>query len=160
MLAVKKFTLGGRPAVLFAGADARGLMYALLDAAEGIADAARRRRGAGAGAGGANAAANPADLLAAIREIEERPAVRDRALSVYTMHRGYWESRFYDERVLDALLRHARRQPLQPLHDRLRLRERRLPRAAVSVLLRHAGLSRRPHGRTSPRSSSAATSPR
>ena len=52
-LAVRKFSVGGRPAVLFAGADARGLMYALLDAAEGIADAA--------------AVANPADLIGAIR---------------------------------------------------------------------------------------------
>src|SRR5262249_44925451 len=79
-LAVKKFSLAGKPAVLVAGADARGLIYALLDAAERIA-----------------AAGDPADLLGAIREIEERPTVRDRALSVYTMNRGYWESRFYDE---------------------------------------------------------------
>src|SRR4051794_12433789 len=71
-LAVKKFTLGGRPAVLFAGADARGLMYALLDAAEGIADA----DAAGAGGAAAGSAANPADFVGAIREVEERPAVR------------------------------------------------------------------------------------
>ena len=64
-LAVKRFSLGGKPAVLLAGADARGLMYALLDAAERVA-----------------VAGDPADLLGALREIEERPAVRDRALSV------------------------------------------------------------------------------
>ena len=79
-LAVKKTSLGGKPAVLVAGADARGLMYSLLDAAERVA-----------------VAGDPADLLGAIREIEERPTVRDRALSVYTMNRGYWESRFYNE---------------------------------------------------------------
>jgi hypothetical protein len=79
-LAIKKFSLAGKPAVLFAGADDRGLMYALLDAAEGIAEAR-----------------DPADILGAIREIEEQPAIRDRALSVYTMNRAYWESRFYNE---------------------------------------------------------------
>ena len=79
-LAVKKFSLDGKPAILFAGADARGLMYALLDAAESVADAK-----------------DPSDLLDAIREIEEQPTIRDRALSVYTMNRAYWESRFYNE---------------------------------------------------------------
>src|SRR5262249_1624289 len=79
-LAVKKFSLGGKPTILVAGADARGLMYALLDAAERLA-----------------VAEDPADLLGAIREIEERPTVRDRALSVYTMNRGYWEGRFYND---------------------------------------------------------------
>jgi hypothetical protein len=79
-LAVKKFSLDGKPAILLAGADARGLMYALLDAAERLA-----------------VSGDPADLLGAVREIEERPTVRDRALSVYTMNRGYWDSRFYNE---------------------------------------------------------------
>src|SRR5262249_52047224 len=49
-LAVKKFSLAGKPAILLAGADARGLMYALLDAAERVA-----------------VAGDPADLLGAIR---------------------------------------------------------------------------------------------
>jgi hypothetical protein len=79
-LAVKKFRLHGKPAVLFTGADDRGFMYALLDAAECVA-----------------AASDPADPVAAIREIEEQPTIRDRALSIYTMNRAYWESRFYDE---------------------------------------------------------------
>lgn len=78
-LAVKKFSLRGKPAVLFSAADSRGLMYALLDAADSIA------------------ADDGDDPLKAIREIEERPAVRNRTLSVYTMHRGTWEARFYDE---------------------------------------------------------------
>jgi hypothetical protein len=33
-----------------------------------------------------------------IRDVAESPFVRDRSLSVYTMNRAHWESRFYDER--------------------------------------------------------------
>ncbi|MEO6005041.1 MAG: hypothetical protein ABIZ04_07865 [Opitutus sp.] len=79
-LAVKKFKIGPTSAVMFAGADDRGLMYALLEAAESIA-----------------AAPQSMELFAAIREVEEKPTIRDRALSVYTMNRAHWESRFYDE---------------------------------------------------------------
>ncbi|MEO8184313.1 MAG: hypothetical protein ABI895_36310, partial [Deltaproteobacteria bacterium] len=79
-LAVKKLTVAGKPALLFAGADERGLMYALLDAAERV-----------------GAASDADHWLAAIPEVEERPATLDRALSIYTMNRAYWESRFYDE---------------------------------------------------------------
>ena len=79
-LAVRKFPLGAKPALLVAGADERGLMYALLEAAENI-----------------KAAAPSTDLFDAIHEVEERPAIRDRALSAYTMNRAQWESRFYDE---------------------------------------------------------------
>ncbi|HWA85599.1 MAG TPA: hypothetical protein VG710_05205 [Opitutus sp.] len=79
-LAVEKFAYHGRPAVLFAGADDRGLMYALLEAAAEVA-----------------AAPATADPLAVIREVEERPTIRDRALSTYTMNRRYWESRLYNE---------------------------------------------------------------
>jgi len=79
-LAVRKFALAGKPALLVAGTDERGLMYALLEAAESI-----------------RAAADSTDIFDAIREVEERPTIRDRALSVYTMNRAHWESRFYDE---------------------------------------------------------------
>jgi hypothetical protein len=79
-LAVKKLALGGKPALLIAGADERGLMYALLEAAESIA-----------------AGSDSPDLFDAVREAEESPTIRDRALSVYTMNRAHWESRFYDE---------------------------------------------------------------
>ncbi len=80
-LAVRKLTLRGRPALALCGADDRGLMYALLDAADRIGWAGK----------------GP-DPFTAIREISEHPAVRDRSLSVYTMNRAHWESRFYDER--------------------------------------------------------------
>jgi hypothetical protein len=32
-----------------------------------------------------------------VKEITEKPDITERALSVYTMNRAYWESRFYDE---------------------------------------------------------------
>ena len=55
-------------------------MYALLDAADRVAWAE-----------------NPATPFSEIRDVTEQPAVRDRSLSVYTMNRAHWESRFYDE---------------------------------------------------------------
>jgi len=80
----------GRSAVVLAGSDDRGLMYAELDTADRIGWSADRE--------------NP---LAEIRETVETPGVSERALSVYTMNRRYWESRFYDEaywaRYLDLL---------------------------------------------------------
>ncbi|MEO8018364.1 MAG: hypothetical protein ABI769_11150 [Pseudomonadota bacterium] len=79
-LAVKKFELDGKRALLIAGADERGLMYALLEAAASIA------------------ASDPSiDPFDAVREVQEQPTIRDRALSVYTMNRAHWESRFYNE---------------------------------------------------------------
>lgn len=80
-LAVKNFAWHGKPALLFAGADDRGLMYALLDAAARMADAP--------------AAAASSSL---VPDVTEQPMVRDRSLSVYVMNRAHWESRFYDER--------------------------------------------------------------
>ena len=77
-LAIDKFTLDGKPALRLSGADDRGLMYALLEAAASIA-------------------ADSRDIFDAVREVEESPTIRDRALSVYTMNRAHWESRFYDE---------------------------------------------------------------
>ena len=44
-----------------------------------------------------------------MRDATETPFVRERALSLYTFNRAYWESRFYDEaywvRYLDLLAR-------------------------------------------------------
>lgn len=80
--AVRKLTLRGKPAVVLCGADDRGLMYALLDAAARIDAAAEPRR----------------DPFSALPEGDEKPFIRDRSLSVYTMNRAHWESRFYDER--------------------------------------------------------------
>jgi hypothetical protein len=81
-LAEKTLTLAGKPAVAVAGADDRGLMYALLDVSDRVGWTAR-------------GAANP---FAEVHDVTESPFIRDRSLSVYTMNRAHWESRFYDER--------------------------------------------------------------
>ena len=82
----------GRKTLLLAGADDRGLMYALLDCADRI------RRSAG-----------PADPLVEIPDVVESPGVPERAVSIYTMQRAAFEQRFYDEtywaRYFDMLAR-------------------------------------------------------
>ena len=81
-LLVRRLPLAGRPTLALHGADDRGLMYALLDVADRV-----------------GWAAHPAtDPFSEIRDATESPDVRDRSLSVYTMNRAHWESRFYDER--------------------------------------------------------------
>lgn len=76
--------------LLVSGADDRGLMYALLDVADRI--------------GWADDPGNP---LSEVRDTIEKPAVAERALSIYTMHKANFESYFYDEdywaRYLDML---------------------------------------------------------
>ena len=76
--------------LLVSGADDRGLMYALLDVADRI--------------GWAEDAAKP---LSEVRDAAEKPAVAERALSIYTMHQANFESYFFDEaywtRYLDML---------------------------------------------------------
>jgi hypothetical protein len=42
-------------------------------------------------------ATNSADPLSEVHDVTESPRTHDRAVSVYTMNRAYWESRFYDE---------------------------------------------------------------
>ena len=61
------------------GFDDRGVMYGLLDVANRISWADKK------------------SPLSKVREVTEKPAVAERAVSVYTMNRSYWESRFYDE---------------------------------------------------------------
>src|SRR5579871_2117414 len=80
-LVVKKTTDHGKIRLDLAGADDRGLMYALLDTAERI--------------GWTN---NASDPFSEVHDIAEKPTVLDRTISVYTMNRAYWESRFYDVR--------------------------------------------------------------
>ena len=89
-LVVHKLAGSPKPTWLLAGADERGLMYALLDAADRV-----------------GWAASPDAPLAELRDAAETPNIAERALSMYTMNRAYWESRFYDEaywtRYLDLL---------------------------------------------------------
>lgn len=77
-LVIHKGTVQGTPALALCGADSRGLMYAALDAAERISWPA-------------------ASLFDNVREAREQPFLRDRAVSMYTMQRAYFESRLYDE---------------------------------------------------------------
>lgn len=89
-LSIWKTETQEKPVWVISGYDDRGLMYALLDAAERI--------------GWSENAASP---LAEMEEITEQPDASARAMSIYTMNRAYWESRFYDEayweRYLDML---------------------------------------------------------
>ncbi|MBE7171639.1 MAG: hypothetical protein INR73_13695 [Williamsia sp.] len=79
-LSVWKANAGGKPMWVFSGYDDRGLMYALLDAANRISWSKNSRQ-----------------PLARLEEITEKPAVKDRAISLYTMNRAYWESRMYNK---------------------------------------------------------------
>ena len=81
-----------KPVWVISGFDDRGLMYALLDVADRI----------GWGI-------SPKSPMSEVKEITEKPSVNERAVSMYTMNRTYWESRFYDENFwqdyLDMLAR-------------------------------------------------------
>ena len=89
-LLIRRFNRDGKTVLLVAGADACGLMYALLDAADRV--------------GWAESAQQP---FSEVRDTEEKPYAPERALSIYTFNRAYWERRFYDEaywaRYLDVL---------------------------------------------------------
>ncbi len=80
-LTVHRGKYRGKPALVLCGADARGLMYAALDATERIAG----RVEAG-------------DPFRNIRDVSEKPYLVERGISIYTMQRAYFESRLYDER--------------------------------------------------------------
>jgi hypothetical protein len=81
-----------KPVWVVGGFDDTGLMYCLLDFASQI-----------------GWSTNLQQPFGEVREITEKPDVSKRAISLYTMNRAYWESRFYDEkyweRYLDMLAR-------------------------------------------------------
>ena len=79
-LRVRKVQRQGKTYVLVSGGDDRGLMYALLDIADRV-----------------GWAEDPKDPLSEVRDIDEAPAVSERALSKYTMQRAHFESTFHDE---------------------------------------------------------------
>jgi hypothetical protein len=89
-LMIRHVSWKGKAVLLVAGADARGLMYAELDVADRIGWSNDRRA-----------------PFSEVRDTSEKPDAPQRALSIYTMNRAYWESRFYDEaywtRYLDTL---------------------------------------------------------
>lgn len=79
-LNVLRGRIGNKPAVVLAGGDARGLMYAALDTAERIS------------------ASSGADPFQHVRETSESPFLVERGVSTYTMQRAYFQERLYDER--------------------------------------------------------------
>jgi hypothetical protein len=79
-LTVRRLEWKKKPAVLVCGADDTGLMYALLDIAKRI-----------------SWCENTSKPLQFVKEITTAPYLKERGLSMYTMNRAYWESRFYDE---------------------------------------------------------------
>ncbi len=89
-LLIRRTKVKGKPALLLAGSDDRGLMYAELDVAQRI-----------------GWADDPGDPLSEVRDAVEKPYMPERALSIYTMHQKVFESFFYDEeywaRYLDML---------------------------------------------------------
>ena len=78
-LRVHRTKRGDMQVLLVCGSDDRGLMYALLDVARLV-----------------GCAASPADVLSEVKDVAEKPAVSERALSKYTMQRAYFESYFHD----------------------------------------------------------------
>ncbi len=89
-LTIRKTRWQNKSVWVISGFDDRGLMYGLLDVASRI--------------GWSDGDKNP---FSEVRDITEKPDVPERAISLYTMNRAYWESRFYDEaywtRYLDLL---------------------------------------------------------
>ena len=79
-LTIWKTTRQNKPVWVVSGYDDRGLMYALLDVANRISWSTEGE-----------------SPMSKVKEITEQPDVSERAVSIYTMNRAYWESRFYDE---------------------------------------------------------------
>lgn len=86
-LLIRRLNQDGRRIVLVAGADDRGLMYGLLDMAARI-----------------KWSQSPEDPFTEVRDTRQEPAVADRALSIYTMHRKHFERRFFDEKYWERYL--------------------------------------------------------
>jgi hypothetical protein len=85
-LLVKWIDANGRKALLLAGADDRGLMYAAMNAAQQV-----RLGGSG-------------DPLAWITEASEKPAVKERGISKIVMNQAEFESYFFSEEYWSSYL--------------------------------------------------------
>ncbi len=79
-LAIWKSEKEEKPTWVINGFDDRGLMYGLLEVAEQVSWSTEKD-----------------DPLSEVEAVIEKPDVSTRAISMYTMNRKYWESRFYDE---------------------------------------------------------------
>src|SRR5450432_2842573 len=78
-LTVQRAVYRSRPAVVLYGADARGLMYAALDTADRV-----------------GWTTSPDDPFQQVHNTSEKAYLAERAISMYTMQRAYFESRLYD----------------------------------------------------------------
>jgi hypothetical protein len=91
-LLVRNVQWHGRPVLLLSGADDRGLMYSLLEAADRIAWAP-----------------DVSKPLSEVRDTVESPSVADRGVTIFTMQQAQFENRFHDEnywvRYFDMLAR-------------------------------------------------------
>ena len=88
-LTVWKTTYKTKPAWIIGGFDNTGLMYGLLDFAMQTSWGKKH------------------NSFRFVKQVLEKPEIATRAISLFTMNRAYWESRFYDttywERYLDML---------------------------------------------------------
>ncbi len=91
-LVIRRTKLEGKPALILCGSDARGLMYAALETADRVSWSSK-----------------PRDPFTEVRDASETPYLLERGISMYTMHRAYFESRLYDDnhwkRYFDLLAR-------------------------------------------------------
>ena len=76
---IRRADRGGKSSIYIEGSDARGIMYGALDTAEKIAQAPGM------------------DVFQLVREVHETPYIGERGVSMYIMHRAYFEQRLYDE---------------------------------------------------------------
>lgn len=79
-LTIRRTQWQKKPVLVISGYDDKGTMYALLNVANRISWS----KGA-------------ANFLQYVKEVTSEPYIKERGLSLYTMNRAYWESRFYDE---------------------------------------------------------------
>lgn len=83
---IKKMRMEDKTYWIVGGYDDTGLMYGLLDVAGRIGSE------------------KPGSLFSNMKEAIEEPVIQSRAISLYTMNRSYWESRFYNEAYWDSYL--------------------------------------------------------
>jgi hypothetical protein len=86
-LTIWKTTWKKKPVWVISGFDDTGTMYGLLDFANQI-----------------TLSSDGQIPLTEVKGITEKPDVTERAVSIFTMNRAYWESRFYDEAYWNAYL--------------------------------------------------------
>lgn len=79
-LTIRKTRFKNKPVLVVYGFDDVGLMYGLIEAERQIRFCNDVQK-----------------LPENIEEVSEKPDISERAISIYTMNRAYWESRFYDE---------------------------------------------------------------